>query len=252
VRVVLFTEDSGSKGFEVARAILQQALRQASLGADAIEPGPPELKPIVSANGWKSARHRDGVRLRRQVATYLLEARMVVVHVDGDRTWRDREGSENVRKFREMICEPVHQLLRAPPRPPIAARDTPAIPGAERGTTAIARLIGMHPFWSIEAWLYAAIPRLDPEELEKTAPEWRAAIGGRDEFDELVQPKDMPGGPGDTLNVALSREFKGQPTAKLLAAGKSYAAFVQSLTEACAPENSDGGDLQGRGPTIAS
>jgi hypothetical protein len=252
VRVVLFTEDSGSKGFEVARAVLQQALRQASLGAEAIEPGPPELKPIVSANGWKSPRHKDGVRLRRQVATYLLEDRLVVFHVDGDRTWRDREGSENVRKFREMIYERVEQILREHPRPRAGHRDTLAVPGAERGTTAIARLIGMHPFWSIEAWLYAAIPRLEPVDLEKTSAEWRAAIISRNEFDELVQPKDMPGGPGDTLNVALSREFKGQPTAKLLAAGKSYAAFVQSLTEACAPENSDGGDPQGFGPPTAS
>jgi hypothetical protein len=252
VRVVLFTEDSGSKGFEVARAVLQQALRQASLGADAIEPGPPELKPIVSANGWKSARHRDGVRLRRQVATYLLEARMVVFHVDGDRTWRDRERSENVRKFREMIWEPVHQILRAPPQPRARQRDIPAVRGAGDRTTAITRLLGMHPFWSIEAWLYVAVPRLQPDELDKTSPEWRAAISGRDEFDEQVQLKDMPGGPGDTLNVALAREFKGQPTARLLAAGKSYAAFVQSLTEACAPENSDGGDQPGFRPPGAN
>jgi hypothetical protein len=111
-------------------------------------PERPGAKAALRGNLWKSENPRDYNDRRAligYIATKLLEGEtsFVLYHIDGDRTWRDRGESENLRKFREFIETDVRQFVEHRRRQ--MGRDVD-------GEFSLAQLLVMVPFYSLEAW----------------------------------------------------------------------------------------------------
>lgn len=113
-------------------------------------PESPGARAALRGNLWKSKSPRDYNDRRAligYIATKLLEGEtsFVLYHIDGDRTWADREESENVRKFRAFIETDVRQFVEHRRRQ--MGRDVD-------GEFSLAQLLVMVPFYSLEAWVF--------------------------------------------------------------------------------------------------
>ena len=155
-------------------------------------PESPGAKAALRGNLWKSENPRDNqdrLDLIRYIATKLLEGEtsFVLYHIDGDRTWADREASENVRKFRSFIETNVRQFVEHRYR-------QMGLPPGEAFSSA--RLLLMVPFYSIEAWVFQNTQAgrrlcLEHEECKgQHSALFDAWEKDRTELDDVLQPKE--------------------------------------------------------------
>lgn len=238
--VLLLTEDGGAQADETLRSLVVKLLGRLEPGsvtredARAWEPASPEARAVTRANGWKDPRRRDLVSFRQYIASKLRRAHgFVFFHVDGDRPYRERDTSENLRKFDVVIRKPVRIILEGPP-PQRRARAKP--PRADRGSTQVdrqlAKLIVLMPFYSVEAWLFQ-----NTEQASRHCPgtpicrhgcreklmAWRR---DRAVLDELPKPKHELCF-GDAHNADLAGA--GYPLDEVLSAEKSLHDALQAL-----------------------
>lgn len=218
--VYALTEDAAEDADEVIQRVVRASLRLLVEGArlDRLRFEPRHAAhEAVKANIWKSASQRDHQRrvdLLQTLATNLCLSNCVVVfHFDGDTTWRDRERSENLRKFQEIIVHGVRQWLI------YKKVDSAQVDAALR------RLVAFVPHYTMESWLYQNTPRA----LERCGDGDRAQLEAwsidRAVLDEVVQPWKLVT-LGKRHNAELAREFPAQTVYDV---GKSYAASVDRL-----------------------
>ena len=142
-------EDSARDAHETLVALARKMFRLVDDSYDwqQIRFEPPEspgAKAALRGNLWKSENprdHQDRLDLIRYIATKLLEGEtsFVLYHIDGDRSWAEREESENVRKFRAFIETNVRQVVEHRWRQMGRTID---------GEFSLAQLLVMVPFWT--------------------------------------------------------------------------------------------------------
>lgn len=187
-------EDSAGDAHETLVALAKKIFRLVDDSYDwqQIRFEPPEVKAALRGNLWKSKNPKDNqdrLDLIRYIATKLLEGEtsFVLYHIDGDRTWADREESENVRKFQAFIETDVRQFVEHRRRQtgrPI------------EGAFSLAQLLVMVPFYSLEAWVFqnTQLCRRLCEEHEtckgKHAALFEAWQKDRTALDDILGPKE--------------------------------------------------------------
>ncbi|MFH1466644.1 MAG: hypothetical protein ABIO70_19820 [Pseudomonadota bacterium] len=226
--VLVLTEDGSSYAPDTLTALARKMFCQVEPACQTqrieFEPQDERERRSMAGNLWKSTNSRDEPKRRdlvRAIVTKLLEPGVpgfVLFHIDGDRPWAAAATSENVAKFEELIRAPVRRAL------------------AGRSPDPLPKLLPVVPFYSIEAWLYQNTTKVRSEMKgqhgckqgdRKKLATWEADPAL---LDEVEAPKDhfCLGG---THNLALTAAF---PADKVLGAGKSFAAAVQSM-KACQP-----------------
>jgi len=231
--VLVLTEDSGKESHDVISNVTRRSFQLIvpNPRTNYIDFAPPDEQAIrvIRANLWKSPRYQaDRINLRRLIATKLLENEppgFVVFHVDGDRPWSQREDSENLQAFKQIIEIPVQQLL------------TNYLKGdKQKAAKLMQRFFLMIPFYSIEAWLFQNSRTLRQICTEK--------YGGRDlelieaweaepaSLDEIIRPK-LSICVGARHNLELAEGF---PAEKTYFAGCSYTSSMEHLMECDALE----------------
>ena len=232
-RVLVLTEDGSATAVGTVQSLLRHLLVQVARTADLdrvdLAPIPESrARKVLPGNVWKSAKKTAGpgvVDLAQRIATRLvLDDGFVVQHLDGDRVWGERGTSENVLAFQNVISRRVRANLRHSEK-----LDATEIDAHMR------RLLVLVPFWCIEAWLFQNT--LDARthcshtghQCSQRLDAWAA---DRTLLDEVPTPKDLLCF-GTRHNLALAGPLF--PSDELLAAGKSYAAAVQTLCDCEAP-----------------
>ena len=197
-----------------------------------------EALQALRGNVWKSGKAHDRqkqVTLRNTIATQLmLDNGWVLFHFDGDRSWANRESSENVGKFRDLIWEKVRQLILIELEKREVRAASPTTPGEleERANLLMTRLKQVVPFYSMESWLFQntreavrlCVEHYRGRDVERFN-EWeqdRAAL------DEVLKPKEEVC-LGAKHNLELASQ--GFPAREAHATGKSFAAVVQELAQ---------------------
>lgn len=239
IQITLGSEDGSANAARVVGHIVSATLRIA-------HPQSPDLQFLwhycptkdgpwraLRKNLWKSTNQRDHhaiVEFVRTIAYELLrEDRVVfvVLHVDGDTSWRARKTSENALKFEEIVRKRVRMVLLDH-----LSSKKPALDSDAEIARRMTRLVLAMPFYSIEAWLYQATEcaiRLCRSHHQgrdiKTFRDWGA---DRASLDEEKRPKEMVC-LGSEHNLTLAEEF---PAQIVLAIEKSYFAFAKELTQA--------------------
>lgn len=234
MHILLLTEDTGQKSFDVVQGIVKKILHLLSEGSAIelvrFEPGDERARRGMGFNGFKSTSKHEydkRVDLARAIVTQLLRVdmpRFVVVHVDGDRRWSERGEAcgvcENHAIFERHVVRRVRDSLE------------------QRGQIAlIERLLYTIPFYSIEAWLYQNSAELQKIVLENPRGHERVAAllkAWRDEpgcLDEVEQPKRQAATIQDNYNIRLMKTFPGR---KVYDLGQSFAYCVDAF-ERCGP-----------------
>ena len=236
--VLLLSEDSGEHAFEVLKGLAKELFKQVDeyVQTNAISFDPVREKLALSAlhaNIWKSRKPNERqkrVELIRTLATQVMrEDGWALFHFDGDRAWAARESSENVPKFQEftksirlLLSEEIEKRS-----PGTSSRDIEAEVDAR-----MTRLKTVVPFYSIEAWLFQntheAVRLCHAHFNGRDADQFHEWAGDRTALDERLKPKEAV-----CLGAAHNRELASTafPTREVLAAGKSFAATVESLRE---------------------
>lgn len=223
---MVLTEDSGADGLGTVREVTRLAARLAVPGLQTQKISwKPASERAARANLWKSKHsgaYKARVDLARRIANHLAgnDFALVVYHFDGDRTWGDRDSSENARRFSEIETAVVQLLQGALPDPEAACST---------------RLIRCVPYYSIEAWLFQNTEEAATElsrrgrtaELARLQ-EWAS---DRAALDEVMAPKKQLS-LGNTHNLALA--CRRYPAQEVHDARKSFFEFVQAL-RGCAP-----------------
>jgi hypothetical protein len=243
--VLLLTEDSGADAFALFQRLAKELLKQVDASVQtqpevlAFEPvRSKEALQALHANVWKSDKKNDHgkqVELVRTLATQLLlENGWAFFHFDGDRAWADRDSSENNSKFKARVWEKVRLLIQMKLEEQekqggkaSVSKDTEA-----RATQRMSRLKPVVPFYSIEAWLFqntrAAVQLCERHYGGRDAEQFQQWERDRTALDEVLKPKEQTClGAKHNLELA-SNSF---PTRELQAAGKSFAAVVQALSQ---------------------
>ncbi|MCB9701347.1 MAG: hypothetical protein H6711_05610 [Myxococcales bacterium] len=240
ISLLLLTEDSGKEAESALRAFLDRLLRRvvagASVDAGSWDPAEGDVRAVVRGNAWKSPARRELVQLRQYIAAKLRSpGGFVFFHFDGDRPYRDREASENIKKFNELIQKHVRDILGGPPpmRRPRRHASAPPVPTAPL----MEKLIPIVPFYSVEAWYFQNTERALAHCLanpkcrggcQATLATWTADRGA---LDELIKPKEaLCFRAGHNLDLART----SYPLDSVLAARKSLHDLVAQLS-ACAP-----------------
>lgn len=224
--LLVFTEDMGSDAHdtlaEIARKLL--FLLEPGLDRDRVEfpPESPEARAGMGFNAYKSRVPRDEhkrVDLARAIARHLLTDDLltaVIVHIDADRRWSDRDtehGCDNLRCFHELILPRVRHIL-----------------AAHHSAERLDRLIFLVPYWSIESWLYINC-REALRICDATHPRYAAAVphftawqSTPDILDEVERPKDLVAF-GSRFNLRLAQSL---PARRLHELGRSFAHAVET------------------------
>ena len=243
--VLLLTEDSGAEAFDTFQRLAKELLKQVDPSVQT-QPEALAFEPVRSkealqalhANVWKSDKKNDHgkqVELVRTLATQLLlENGWAFFHFDGDRAWADKDSSENVSKFKARVWEKVRLLIQMKMeehgkqggKSPVST-DTEV-----RAKQRMSRLKPVVPFYSIEAWLF--------QNTREGARLCETHYGGRDTeqfrkweqdraaLDEVLKPKEQVClGAKHNLELATN----GFPAREAHAAGKSFSAVVQALSQ---------------------
>jgi hypothetical protein len=241
VRILVLTEDSGHQAQPVVQKLLKEALKLVVEGVDLnparvrIEPLPENERALhaVHANKWKEQPPpRETILLLGAIAARLLEpGGFVVFHFDTDRVWNERHGSENRRKFEDIIRKGVRLILSGQAPLPVNPRARPTLT-AEQIDAALERLLILSPCYSIESWLYQATKELlahckgrhDSREHVQLIESWSV---DRTLLDGVYKPKDdaLPC-VGDHHNQALA---KGFPAEEVWLAERSFSESVERL-----------------------
>lgn len=217
--VLLLTEDSGAQADETLRTLVVKLLGRIAPGAvtrddaQTWEPASPEARAVTRGNGWKNPRRPELVRFRQYIAAKLRQEHgFVFFHVDGDRAYRDRLASENLRKLEAMIRHPVRIILEHPPARRRGRRKGAEPRGPMDADQPLTKLVFLVPFYSIEAWLFQNTEQA--ARLCPGAPKCRLGCAdklarwgeNRDVLDEVLEPK-------------LELCFRDRHNAELAAAG---------------------------------
>lgn len=234
-RLLVLTEDSSSDGVPTIRALLQHVLAQVNSAADlskvSFEPLPDSrASRALAGNVWKSAKKTataSVVDLVQRIARHLASGSscFVVHHFDGDRVWQDRDRSENVREYGNVVMRRVRTQLGD-----WAAKKNRGASVDEH----MSRLLLLTPYWCVEAWLFqnteeAGKHCVNPgDQCALRLSAWKA---DRSKLDEERTPKELLCF-RDRHNLALAGP--SFPRDELVLAGKSYAAVVDSM-RTCAP-----------------
>lgn len=234
-RLLVLTEDSSADGPPTIRALLQHVLAQVNSAADlarvSFEPLPDSrASKALAGNVWKSAKKTATagvVDLVQRIARHLAlgSSCFVVHHIDGDRVWKDRDSSENVREYGNVVMRRVRLQLSV-----WAAKQNRGAVVDEH----MSRLLLLTPFWCVEAWLFQ-----NTEEAGKhcTNPGHQCAslLSGwksdRSKLDEERTPKELLCFRDKHNAILAGTSF---PRGELLLAGKSFAAAVNTM-QTCAP-----------------
>lgn len=228
LRILLLTEDSRSNAFEILSELTKHLLRlvdpKVQLELVGFVPLPKgQAQYAAHANRWKSearADHSKIVTLVRTIANELIAGSFVFFHFDGDRAWKVRRESENVRQFERKIVVPLQQALRSHFRD-----DTTQV------RNALARLRRILPFYSVESWLFqntSAARAFCNHPGCRTITclmQWEQDPGL---LDELSQVKEMLCFK-DRHNLELARTL---PAPSVLAARKSFWSTKASISSA--------------------
>lgn len=225
--LLLLTEDSGRDAHATHEALVRSMLRLIAPGHDAsaiaIEPANDAQRDAMRGNIWDSTKADDRPRkiaLVRSIATRLCESNLHVVlfHYDGDRRWSDRDTCARHATFEKHVVTPITQHPKFLERTP------------EQRARALARLITIVPFYSVEAWLYQNTPvaiglcnKHHGGQHAATFARWAADPGA---LDEERKPKDAAC-LSDKFNLALATERF--PAEDVVAVGKSFHAAVERL-----------------------
>jgi len=168
--LVILTEDSGKDARATTEALVRAMLGLVvpGYGRHRVEllPSEPSEEEAMRGNVWKAdgKNPRDyerRVRLLKYIARKLcLASTFVVFHVDGDRTWAERDTSENLAKFERLVRTLLPQVAdrgRASARRTRRTREADMEPPAP--ALRVDHLLLFTPFRSVEAWLYQNIQR---------------------------------------------------------------------------------------------
>lgn len=235
--ILILTEDSSPSAHEtwtkLARKLLQFLERDMRTNHVHFEPAEQATRLGVRANLWKSwkspnPRDQRSLRLlRRTLATKVLEEGVpgfVLFHFDGDRTWGNRDTSENDGKFDAFV-----QGLRSEIEERLRERNLPADRAAVEAR--LLRICKVVPYYSIESWLYQNTPRLRQlcqdgcgRHLDLIA-QWE---GERSRLDEVLKPKEQIC-IGSRKNHELAATFTHQLADELYLLGQSFHATVERL-----------------------
>lgn len=225
--LLLLTEDSGRDAHATHEAVVRAMLRLVAPGHDAhaiaIEPANDAQRDAMRSNGWDSTHAEDEPRRRslvRSIATRLCQSNLHVVlfHYDGDRAWSDRASCPRHEVFGRRVVIPVTQLM----------------PGrtAEQRARALARLVTIVPYYSVEAWLYqnteVALRLCRQHHRGQHAAAITRWADDRGSLDEVHKPKAVSC-LSDKYNLALATEHF--PAGEVFAAGRSFHAAVERLRE---------------------
>jgi hypothetical protein len=242
--LLVLTEDSSYQAHGVLEALVKKMLQivDPSCGTHRIifEPQNDRAKQVMCGNQWRSTSrfdHQKIVLLARAIADKLLQDDLpgfVLFHIDGDRAWAERHTSENVAKLSEFVRTYVQPSLDAALRKQRAKN--PSAGDSDETLqkdikAALARLVRLTPFYSIEAWVYqntAEASRICAERCGRhleTIREW-----GQDRglLDEIIKPKEAVC-LSDDHNLNLAR--KGFPAEEVFKVDKSFTDAVTMLLE---------------------
>jgi hypothetical protein len=234
--VLVLTEDSGGNAYATVRALAKEMLKLLVPGVQTdrigFSPlGNPAAEQAMNANCWKSTkpRYERSIRLLiRSLVTELLKPEgFILYHIDGDQQWSARATSENVRKFKDLILQPVQRALDEE----LPARD-PSASVSER----MKRFRLLVPFYSIEAWLFQNTReayRLCIEKgCGKCQPKLDAWERNRASLDEVDQPKKNTADGlclRDKYNAQLAST--GFPAAQVYEAKASFTQAIDDLLD---------------------
>jgi hypothetical protein len=239
--VLLLTEDKG--GFKTLHQMVKELLKQVDEHVRTHEKKitfepvrSREVLEVVQANNWKSkgARYlRSRVDLITLIAIQLeLPHGWVFFHFDGDRRWSARDSSENRQKFEELIRGPVRLKIQervVERKRELASRTEEVKRYAEER---MSRLKMVVPFYSMEAWLFQntreAIRLCEERYGGRDIGRFQAWAEDRTALDEVPRPKEAVC-LGAIHNLELATQ--GFPAREVRAAGSSFAAVVEALTE---------------------
>jgi hypothetical protein len=231
-RILVLTEDKSKSANQTIQGILRLVLSQAAPTADlsAVEMSPipaSRAASVLPGNIWKSAKKtaNAGVMdLVDRISIQLSLGHFVVHHVDGDRTWTERETSENVLQYREVIERRVRGRLR----------DSKKLRGSELDEH-MSRFLRLVPFWCVEAWLFQntreAARHCAGAEAHPCLARLQEWENNRGKLDEERTPKELLCF-GSKHNLELAVEDFS--TEAVVGAQKSFAAAV-ALVAACTP-----------------
>ncbi|MGK4006896.1 hypothetical protein WMF31_30010 [Sorangium sp. So ce1036] len=240
--ILVLTEDSAAGSCETIAALVKKMLLLMDSACRthliAFEPQDEQAQRAMRGNLWKSRNPFDRqkiVLLGRAIAAKLIEDPIgfVAFHVDGDRRWAERASSENVPKFAEFVSTYVqpgidNALRRQRARDALTTSDQDI---ARAAAAAVARLLRLTPFRSIEAWLYqntAEARRLCQVACGRHVAKIDGWAADRGALDELEDPKaELCLGSEHHLDLA-QRAF---PADEVFEANKSYAAAVIGLLD---------------------
>jgi hypothetical protein len=155
LHVFVFSEDSSGKALPVVRALAKSMLRLVDPSHREervdLEPKDEAAQVVMHGNRWKGKDDKGytgrGI-VARTIATHILAERSVVlVHVDADRRWKDREKdkSENIARFHEKLMPVVTSVVDEH----IAKN-----PGKYDKQAVMSRLCLAAPYSCIESWVY--------------------------------------------------------------------------------------------------
>jgi hypothetical protein len=240
--ILVLTEDSAEGSCETVAALMKKMVLLVDPACRthliAFEPQGEHEQRAMRGNLWKSRNPFDRqkiILLGRAIAAKLIEDPIgfVAFHVDGDRRWAERASSENVAKFAEFVSTYVqpgvhHALRRQRDRDALATSDQDIARAAE---AALARLLRLTPFRSIEAWLYqntAEARRLCQVACGRHVAKIDGWAADRGALDELEDPKaELCLESKHHLELA-QRAF---PADQVFGANKSYATAVVGLLD---------------------
>jgi hypothetical protein len=173
------------------------------------------------------------VSFRQYIASKLRRERgFVFFHVDGDRPYRERATSENVRQFEAVIRRPVRIILEAVPRHRRHRATPPEALHSKEIDRRLAKLVLLVPYYSIEAWLFQHTERAArrcpgrPTCRHGCAEKLAAWSADRTLLDEIHKPKDQLCF-HDEHNAELAGT--GYPLDEVLNAEKSLHDALQAL-----------------------
>lgn len=250
---LVLTEDSSKTAEQVQQKIVRLLLRSLDSRANtarvsfaALPAGP--ARDVLRGNRWREQPLRspldEGLRLLvLRIASHLASSqRFCSFHYDGDTPWSERERSIADGKFDEVIVRSLRRLLterHAPKRrantiglPNAAENELTDEQRTQRVEAALARLLPVVPYYSIEAWLFQNTDELRVacgersaeanvvEQCRARCDEWAADRALLDEIDQVKESVCVK----DTANDRLAESLSNAVFDALLAAGKSLAA----------------------------
>jgi hypothetical protein len=208
----LLTEDSGKHANATMRSLLEHMLRvlmDNNIHLECVDLRPLEDERhlyILRGNHWRStskkpASRQDEMKIRELcswIRLRLTRGEFVLFHYDGDTVWSLRNESQNQNqhfpKLREGVLRALLQAGESSPGSRSSVTPAAAL-SSDEANLALARLLEIVPFYSIEAWLFRNFDRAEElcrewpcgKHITSTIAAWR---GDPTRLDEQSKPKE--------------------------------------------------------------